>query len=376
MATVHWLAWKLELTVNDLLQVLSLIDTQDGKQKDRCHVSNIAPPDRFRSTHSSTYSKQQVTYKNMKMTTMPLQVSGGQDGCGNPQLLLVRGKASANNVATTTVVTAEDVKLEGATEMVNGASIFIHSIKTGAKEPRECIEDIVTQCNDPTAKPGPKSTSKYKINSAKFHKSSCFESGRRVVLITHHLGTLEASQHIYSKRPDGNKCSNSNFDMTCPESTCLTMKATHAFTPPNKPSKRGKLLETVADRNPPAPQIQHSEHRVFFTLLLASLMSVSTSSDLLLDISVTHIRAASKHGCSISRQWTSNDCLSSMLGVDPQERFVVIPHKKHCYINLQVGTVHHVQDDVVYVGKREWCIKETATAALTKKTQNMPSKSR
>ncbi len=67
------------------------------------------------------------------MTTLPLQVSGGKDGCGKPQLLLVRGKASANNVATTTVVTAEDVKLEGATEMVNGASIFIHSIETGPK---------------------------------------------------------------------------------------------------------------------------------------------------------------------------------------------------------------------------------------------------
>jgi hypothetical protein len=34
MATVCWLTWKLELTVNDLLPVLSLIDTQDRKQKD------------------------------------------------------------------------------------------------------------------------------------------------------------------------------------------------------------------------------------------------------------------------------------------------------------------------------------------------------
>jgi hypothetical protein len=113
MATVLWLTWKLELTVNDLLPVLSLIDTQDRKQKDQCHVSNMAPPDRFRSTHSLTYSKQQMTSKNMKMTTLPLQVSGGKDGCGKPQLLLVRGKASANNVATMIVVTAEDVKLEG-----------------------------------------------------------------------------------------------------------------------------------------------------------------------------------------------------------------------------------------------------------------------
>jgi hypothetical protein len=123
--------------------------------------------------------------------------------------------------------------------------------------------------------------------------------------------------------------------MTCPESTYLTMTATHVFTPPKKPSKRGKLLETVADRYPPAPQIQHSEHRVTFMLLLASLMTVSSSSDLLLDLSVTHIRAASKHGSSISRQWTSNDCLSGMLGVDSQGRFFVIPHKKHCHITLQ-----------------------------------------
>ncbi len=69
----------------------------------------------------------------MKVTILPLQVSGGKDGCGKPQLLCVRGKASANNVATTTVVTVEDVKLEGAKEMVNGASIFIYSIETGPK---------------------------------------------------------------------------------------------------------------------------------------------------------------------------------------------------------------------------------------------------
>jgi hypothetical protein len=34
MATVRWLTWKLELTVNDLLPVLSLIDTQYRKQND------------------------------------------------------------------------------------------------------------------------------------------------------------------------------------------------------------------------------------------------------------------------------------------------------------------------------------------------------
>jgi hypothetical protein len=135
------------------------------------------------------------------------------------------------------------------------------------------------------------------------------------------------------------------------------MTATHVFTPPNKPSKMGKLLETVADRYPPAPQIQHSEHRVSFMLLLASLMSVSSSSDLILDLSVTHIKAASKHGSSISRQWTSNDCLSGMLGVDPQGRFVVILHQKHCHITLQVSTVHHDQADVVYIKKGSGALK-------------------
>jgi hypothetical protein len=175
MATVRWMTWKFEMTVNDLRPVLSLIDTQDRKQKDRCHVSSIAPPDKFRSTHSSTSSKQQVTYKNMKVTTLSLQVAGGKDRYGKLQLLRVRGKALANNVATTTVVTAEDVKLEGATEMVNGASIFIHSIETGPKEPRECIKDIVTQCNEPPAEPGPKSSSKNKINNAKCHKPKLFK---------------------------------------------------------------------------------------------------------------------------------------------------------------------------------------------------------
>ncbi len=190
----------------------------------------------------------------MKVTTLPLQVAGRKDGCGKPRLLRVRGKALANNVVTTTVVTAEDVKLEGATEMVNGANIFIHSIETGPKEQRECIEDIVTQCNEPPAEPEPKSTSKDKINSAKFHKSIFLESGSRIVLQdnhvtlldaiglnwktsfdSHYLGILEVSQHIYIqlKHPSRNECSNSNFDMTCPESTYLTITATHVFTPPN-----------------------------------------------------------------------------------------------------------------------------------------------
>jgi hypothetical protein len=65
-----------------------------------------------------------------------------------------------------------------------------------------------------------------------------------------------------------------------------------------------------------------------------------------------------------------------MLKVDQQGRFVVIPHKKHCHITLQVSTVHHDQADVVYIKEGEWCIKKTATAALTKKMQSVSSKSR
>jgi hypothetical protein len=34
MATVRWLTWKFETTVNDLLPVLSLIDTQDRNKRD------------------------------------------------------------------------------------------------------------------------------------------------------------------------------------------------------------------------------------------------------------------------------------------------------------------------------------------------------
>ena len=90
----------------------------------------------------------------------------------------------------------------------------------------------------------------------------------------------------------------------------------------------------------------------------------------------TSIQEIMTHLMNTSRQWTSNDRLSGTLGVDPQGIFVVIPHKKHCHITLQVSTVHHDQADVVYVEEREWCIKETATATLTEKTQNMSSKSR
>jgi hypothetical protein len=49
MATVRWLTWKGvdEIPVNDLRPILSLIDKQDRNQKDRCKVSNIAPPAKF-----------------------------------------------------------------------------------------------------------------------------------------------------------------------------------------------------------------------------------------------------------------------------------------------------------------------------------------
>jgi hypothetical protein len=58
------------------------------------------------------------------------------------------------------------------------------------------------------------------------------------------------------------------------------------------------------------------------------------------------------HLMNTSRQWISNDRLSGTLGVDPQERFVVIPTKKHYHITLQVSTVHHAQADVVYVEEK------------------------
>ena len=65
----------------------------------------------------------------------------------------------------------------------------------------------------------------------------------KTALVTHYFGTLEATQHIYiqQKRPKSNKCSNSNFDMTCQESTYLTMSATYVFTPPAKPRFKGAV---------------------------------------------------------------------------------------------------------------------------------------
>jgi hypothetical protein len=67
--------------------------------------------------------------------------------------------------------------------------------------------------------------------------------------------------------PPAKKCAinkewyNSNLAMPCPEPTYLTRAAMHAFTPPETPAKRGKLLSAVAGRDLPAQQLQHSGHR-------------------------------------------------------------------------------------------------------------------
>ncbi len=99
-------------------------------------------------------------------------------------------------------------------------------------------------------------------NEHKCHKQKSFESGSRVALqdnhvtsldiiglnwkttlVTHYFGTLEAPQHIYIQQnhPKRNKCSNSNFDMTCQELTYLTMSATYVFTPPAKSRFKGAV---------------------------------------------------------------------------------------------------------------------------------------
>ena len=57
-----------------------------------------------------------------------------------------------------------------------------------------------------------------------------------------------------------NGCDNSNFAMPCTELAYLTRTAMHAFTPPDTPAKRGKLVATVAGRDLPARQLQHSGH--------------------------------------------------------------------------------------------------------------------
>ena len=66
------------------------------------------------------------------------------------------------------------------------------------------------------------------------------------------------------KRPRNNKCDNSKFAMQCTELAYLTKTAMHAFTPPDTPTKRGKLLATVTGRDLPAQQLQHFGHRESF----------------------------------------------------------------------------------------------------------------
>jgi len=57
-----------------------------------------------------------------------------------------------------------------------------------------------------------------------------------------------------------NGCNNSNFSMPCTELAYLTRTAMHAFTPPDTPAKRGKLVAKVAGRDLSAWQLQHSGH--------------------------------------------------------------------------------------------------------------------
>ena len=66
------------------------------------------------------------------------------------------------------------------------------------------------------------------------------------------------------KRPRSNECDNSNFAMPCTELAYLTRTAMHAFTPPDTPAKRGKLVATVAGRDLPVRQLQHPGHRKSF----------------------------------------------------------------------------------------------------------------
>ena len=60
------------------------------------------------------------------------------------------------------------------------------------------------------------------------------------------------------KTHGNNGCDNSNFATPGPELAYLTRTAMHAFTPPDVPAKRGKLVATVAGRDLPARQLQHS----------------------------------------------------------------------------------------------------------------------
>ncbi len=72
MANVRGLTWKFEMPVNDLRPVLSLIDKQGRKQKDQCHISNIAPPAKF-SVESRTKSTSKNKINRSKLQRIKLQ---------------------------------------------------------------------------------------------------------------------------------------------------------------------------------------------------------------------------------------------------------------------------------------------------------------
>jgi hypothetical protein len=74
------------------------------------------------------------------------------------------------------------------------------------------------------------------------------------------------------RHPRTNEFNNLNFAMPCMELAYLTITTMHAFTPPDTPAKRGKLLATVAGRDLPAQQLQHSGHIKSFVHCNSAIM--------------------------------------------------------------------------------------------------------
>jgi hypothetical protein len=61
-----------------------------------------------------------------------------------------------------------------------------------------------------------------------------------------------------------NRDNDSSFAIPCKVLAYPIRTVTHAYTPPDTPAKRGKLLTTVAGIDLPAQQLQHSGHRESF----------------------------------------------------------------------------------------------------------------
>ena len=69
-----------------------------------------------------------------------------------------------------------------------------------------------------------------------------------------------------------NRDNDSSFAMPCKVLAYPIRTVTHAYTPPDTPAKRGKLLTTVAGRDLPAQQLQHSGHRESFVHCNSAIM--------------------------------------------------------------------------------------------------------